>query len=152
MNDPSLPYVAQAPWYVRFLGLPAVAAMVISLWPTPTPVAFQVWEQSSWFFRCAMVLAAVVIPSGAAGLLFEKTLFTETGIEHRTKFLRRIAKSYAEIERLEYEARRLGRPESLEIIFSDRNKIFITGGQADLQVIFQILKIRTIKHVQQKRR
>ncbi len=99
-----------------------------------------------------MLVSAVVIPVGAAGLLFEKTVLTETRIEHRTKFLRRIAKSYSDIERLEYEARRLGRPESIEIIFSDMNKIFITGGQADLRAIIQILNARTNEPIHQKRR
>lgn len=152
MNNLSLPYVAQAPWYIRILGLPAVGAMIVTLWPNPTPVAFQLWQQGTWIFRLAMIVAAIVIPSGAAGLLFERYVFAETGLEHRTKFLRKIVKPYSDIQSMEYMAPSWGHPESLKIVFSDLSKISIMGGQANLQRVIQILQTRTDKPIHQKSR
>lgn len=135
-----IPYTAQAPWYVRILGLPAVVVIVAGLWPTPTPAIFQVWQQSSWLFRLSMIVTAIVVLVGAAGLLFERTVFTETWIEHRTKFLRRVLKPYSEIESLIYDSQGLGRAESIKIMFSDGSKISIAGGEADIGIIIEILK------------
>jgi hypothetical protein len=152
MKNPSVPYVAQAPWYIRILGLPAVVAMIVTLWPNPTPVAFQLWQQSTWIFRFAMIIAAIVIPSGAAGLLFERNRFTDTELEHRTRFLRKIVRPYSDIQSMEYTAPSWGHPESLKIVFSDSSKITIMGGQANLQRVIQILKTRTDKPIYEKSR
>jgi hypothetical protein len=152
MNDPLLPYVAQAPWYIRIFGLLAFVILVIILWPAPTPAVFEIWQQSTWLFRIVMVIGLIVLPSGAAGLLFEKNVFTETWMEHRTGFLRRIVKPYSDIQSMEYTAPSWGHPESLKIIFSDSSKISIMGGQANLQRVIQILKTRTDKPVYEKSR
>lgn len=87
-----------------------------------------------------MIVTAISIGVGTASALFSKTVFTETEIKHRTKFLRRMSKRYSDIESLVYDSGNLGRPESLKIIFADSSKVLITGGEAKIGIIIDILK------------
>lgn len=121
--------------------------MITVLWLANTPATFQFWQESSWLFRMVMITTAIGISVGGAGILFEKTVFTETGIKHRTKSLREMSKPYSDIESLVYDSQSLGRPESLEIIFADSSKIIITGGQADLGMIIEILKACVVNQI-----
>src|SRR5262249_20249199 len=142
-----LPYVAQTPWYIKIWAFPALGAMICALWPSTTPVAFQLWQQGSLLFRLCMIFAAVMIPIGALSAFFERTVFKRTGIEYRSKFLKTMFKPYSDIEALEYTARSLGRPESLKISFSDSCEITITGDTGDLKAIIQIIEAQTITTV-----
>jgi uncharacterized membrane protein len=140
MSETPLPYVAKAPWYIRTFVFGGLIFTITVLWLATTPTAFQFWQESPWLFRVVMIMTAIGISIGVAGILLEKTIFTETGIKHRTKFLRKISRPYSDIRSLVYDSQSLGRPESLEILFADSNKVFITGGQANLGIIIEILK------------
>jgi len=140
MSETPLPYVTQAPWYIKIWALPALVAVACAVWPNPTPVVIQLWEQGSLFFRVAMIITAVITPIGVLGLFFERTIFKRTGIEHRSKFLKTMVKPYSDIKALEYNTRSLGRPESLKIIFSDSYSITITGGTANLRTVTDIIE------------
>ena len=97
-------------------------------------------KKAPWLYRMVIIMTAIGISVATAGFLFEKTVFTETEIKHRNKFLREISKSYSDIESLVYDSGNLGRPESLKIIFADSSKVLITGGQAKIGIIINILK------------
>lgn len=115
-------------------------SVVTIFWLADDPTALQFWQESSWLFRVMMIVTAISIGVGTASALFSKTVFTETEIKHRTKFLRRMSKRYSDIESLVYDSGNLGRPESLKIIFADSSKVLITGGEAKIGIIIDILK------------
>jgi len=116
--------------------------VVIALWLADDITFLQLWQESPWLFRVAAIIATICVIVGTASVLFEKTVFTETEIKHRNKFLREMSKPYSDIESLVYDSGNLGRPESLKIIFADSSKVLITGGQAKIGIIIDILKAR----------
>ncbi len=122
------------------LGGYIFVATILCLPDDTQPTTLQFWQESPWLYRIIMIMAAIGVGVGIASTLFEKTVFTETEIKHRTKFLRRMSKPYSDIDSLVYESQTLGRPESLKIIFTDSSRILITGGQAKIGVIIDILK------------
>lgn len=143
MNKIPLPYMVRTPWYIKIWVLPVIGVVIFALLPNPTPIAFQLWEQSGWLFRLCMLMAGIGIPIGAANIFFKRTVFSETGISHRTNLLKSWFKSYSEVEAFEYDIGSLGRPESLKIIFLDLSEIVITGGEADVKTVTQIISTHT---------
>lgn len=138
-DRPSVPFVVKYPWYMKLLVSPLIGVLVIGLLPNPTPIAFEVWEQGNLVFRLCMLLAAVMIPVGIAEIFFARFVFTESGIEKRTKFLTKEFRPYSEIEAVEYRPDNILQPAFLTITFSDLCVIKIAGGLANLQTIRRIL-------------
>lgn len=136
---PSIPYVVKYPWYMKLLVLPLIGILVLVFLPNPTPAVFEVWEQQNLLFRLCMILAGVMIPAGMAEVSFFRLVFTESGIEKRTKFLRKQFRPYSEIEAVEYRPATIFQPAFLTITFSDLHTIKIVSGLANLQTIGTIL-------------
>ena len=138
-DKPSVPYVVRYPWYMKLLVSPLIGVLVLVLIPNPTPVAFELWEQRNLAFRLCMLLAGAMIPVGIAEIFFARWVFTESGIEKRTKFLRKEFRPYSEIEAVEYRPADLFQPAFLTITFSGLQTIKIVSGLANLQKIATIL-------------
>ncbi|HEX6043840.1 MAG TPA: hypothetical protein VFZ22_05075 [Pyrinomonadaceae bacterium] len=127
------------PWYVKLLVSPLIGILVLLFLPNPTPVAFEVWEQQNLVMRLCMLLAGVLIPAGIAEAFFARLVFTESGIEKRTKFLKKQFGLYSEIEAVEYRPATIFQPAFLIITFSDLRTIKIVSGLANLQTVGTIL-------------
>lgn len=136
---PCLPYVVTYPWYVKLIVSPLIVILVLLFLPNPRPVAFEVWEQQSIVIRLCMLLSGVLIPAGMAEIFFARLVFTESGIEKRTKFLKKQFGLYSEIETVEYRPNTILQPASLTITFSDLRTIKIVSGLANLQTVGTIL-------------
>ena len=137
--DSSLPYVVKYPWYLKLPVLPFIGLLVLLFLPNPTPVAFEVWEQQNLVMRLCMLLAGVLIPAGMAEISFFRLVFTESGIEKRTKLLKKEFRPYSEIEAVEYRPATIFQPAFLTITFSDLRTIKIVSGLANLQTVGTIL-------------
>ncbi len=131
-------YVVQYPWWLKLLVSPLIGLPVLLLIPNPTPVAFELWEESL-FVRIIMVLGGLAILAGVAETFFAKLVFTESGIEKRSKFLRKEFRPYSEIEAVEFRPGDSFQPAFLTITFSDLRKIKITSGLANLQTVGELL-------------
>ncbi len=138
-DRPSVPYVVQYPWYMKLLVSLLIPVLVLVLLPNPRPVAFELWEQGNFVFRFCMLLSGVMIPAGIAEIFFARFVFTEAGIEKRTKFLRTEFRSYSDMEAVEYRPANAFQPASLTITFSDLGTIKIVSGLGNLQLIRTIL-------------
>ena len=116
-----------------------IGVLVLVLFPNPTPVAFEVWEQGNLVLRLCMLLCAVIIPAGIAEIFFTRTVFTKSGIEQRTNFLRKQFRPYSEIEAVEYRSDTIWQPAFLTITFSDLRTIKIFSGLFNLKTAGAIL-------------
>jgi hypothetical protein len=139
LDRPYVPYVVKYPWYVKLLVSPLIGVLVLLLFPNPTPLAFELWEQRNLAFRLCMLFGWVIIPVGIAEIFFARWVFTESGIEKRTKFLRKEFRPYSEIEAVEYRPADIFQPAFLTITFSGLQTIKIVSGLANLQRIATIL-------------
>jgi len=138
-DRPAVPYVVKYPWYMKLLVSPLIVILVLALIPNPTPVAFELWEHGNFVLRICLLVGAVGIPAGIAEIFFARLVFSESGIEQRTKFLRKQFRPYSEIEAVEYRPQTIFQPGFLTITFSDLHKIKIVSGLANLQTIGTIL-------------
>jgi hypothetical protein len=139
LDRPSVPYVVKYPWYMKLLVSPLIGVLVLLLFPNPTPLAFELWEQRNLAFRLCMLFGGVIIPVGIAEIFFARWVFTDSGIEERTKFLRKEFRPYSEIEAVEYRPANIFQPAFLTITFSGLHTIKIASGLANLQRIDSIL-------------
>ena len=137
--DPSLPYVVKYPWYLKLMALLMLGILVLALIPNPRPVAFELWEQGNLVLRICMLVGGIGIPAGIAEIFFAGLVFSESGIEQRTKFLRKEFRPYSEIEAVEYRPATIFQPAFLTITFSDLRTIKIVSGLANLQTVGTIL-------------
>ena len=81
----------------------------------------------------------VGIPAGLTEIFFARLDFSESGVEQRTKFLRKKFRPYSEIEAVEYRPETTFHPGFLTITFSNLHKIKIASGLANLQTVLTIL-------------
>jgi hypothetical protein len=124
---------------MKLLVSPLIGILVLLLLPNPTPVAFELWEQRNLAFRLCMLLGGVLIPAGIAEIFFFRLVFTDSGIEKRTKFLWKKFRPYSEIEAVEYRPDNVFQPAFLTITFSDLHTIKIFSGLANLEKVGSIL-------------
>jgi hypothetical protein len=136
-----VPYVVEYPWWMKLLGSPLIVILVLLLVPNPRPVAFELWEHGNLILRICLLVGGVSIPAGVAEAFFARLVFTESGIEKRTKFLRKEFRPYSEIEAVEYRPEDAFQPGFLIITFSDLRTIKIASGLANLQRIGEILEM-----------
>ena len=144
-DRPSLPYVVRYPWYVKLMVPPLIGFLVLAFFPNPRPIAFELWEQTNLIFRLCMLLTAVMIPAGIAEISFFKTIFTDSGIEQRSKYLTKMFKPYSEIEAVEYRPESVWQPASLIITFSDLRTMRLYNGLFNVQTVDKILDTYTKK-------
>lgn len=138
-DRPAVPYLVKYPWYMKLMALLMLGVLVLALIPNPTPVAFELWEQGNLVLRICLLVGGIGIPAGIAEIFFARLVFSESGIEQRTKFLRREFRPYSEIEAVEYRPETIFQPGFLTITFSDLRKIKIASGLANLQTVGTIL-------------
>lgn len=138
-DKPSVPYVVKYPWYMKLMALLSLGIMVFLVIPNPRPVVLELWEQQNTVFRFCMLLSALIVPAGIAEIAFFRLVFSESGIEKRTKFLTKQFRPYSEIEAVEYRPATILQPAFLTITFSDLRTIKIASGLANLQTIGTIL-------------
>lgn len=50
----------------------------------------ELWETGNTVLRFSMLLCAVIIPAGIGEVFFFRLVFSESGIEERTKFLTKV--------------------------------------------------------------
>jgi hypothetical protein len=86
-----------------------------------------------------MLLCAVIVPAGIAEIFFFRLVFTDCGIEERTRFLSKKFRAYSEVEAVEYRPGTIFQPPFLTIKFSDLHTLKIASGLANLQTIGRIL-------------
>ena len=146
-NGPSVPYMVKYPWYVQLIASLSFAIVVFLLIPNPRPVVIELWQQQNIAVRLCMLLCAVIVPSSLMEIFSYKTVFSESGIERRTKFLRKEFRPYAEVEGVEYRPETLLQPAFLMITFSDLHTIKISSGLANLQTLGLILETYSNKLV-----
>lgn len=137
-DRPSVPYVAKYPWFMKLIALLSVGIVVFVFLPNPRPAVLELWEQQNAIFRFCMLLCAVIVPAGIAEIFFFRLVFSESGIERRTKFLTKEFRPYSEIELVDYRPATILEPAFLTINFSD-HKIKIASGLADLETVSTIL-------------
>ena len=138
-DRPAVPYVVKYPWYMKLMALLMLGVLVLALIPHPRPVAFELWEQGNLVLRICLLVGAVGIPAGIAEIFFARLVFLESGIEQRTKFLRKRFRAYSEIEAVEYRPETSFQPGFLIITFSNLRKIKIVSGLANLKTVGTIL-------------
>ncbi|HSK64449.1 MAG TPA: hypothetical protein VK893_11425, partial [Pyrinomonadaceae bacterium] len=68
-----------------------------------------------------------------------RLVFSESGIEERTKFLRKKFRPYSEVEGIEFRPGTIFQPPFLTITFSDLHLIKLASGLANLQTVGRIL-------------
>lgn len=124
---------------MKLMALLLLGIIVLLLLPNPRPVVLELWEQQNTVFRVCMLLCAVIVPPAIAELSFFRLVFSESGIEQRTKFLKKEFRPYSEIEAVEYRPETIFQPGFLTITFSDLRKIKIASGLANLQIVGTIL-------------
>ena len=117
-----------------FLGI-----MGLALFPNPRPIVLDLWEQGNTALRFCMLLCAVIVQAGIGETFFFRLVFSESGIEERTKFLGKKFRPYGEIEGVEYRPGTIFQPPFLIITFSDLRTIKIPSGLANLQTVGTIL-------------
>lgn len=138
-DRPSVPYVVKYPWYVKLIALLSVGIVVFLLIPNPRPVVLELWEQRNIALRVCMLLCAVMVPAGIAEIFLFRLVLSESGIEVRTKFLRKKVRPYSEVEGVEYRPGTIFQPPFLTITFSDLHTIKLAIGLANLQTVATIL-------------
>jgi hypothetical protein len=138
-DRPAVPYVVRYPWYMKLMALLMLGVVVLAVIPNPRPVAFEIWEHANLVFRLCMLIGAIGIPAGIAEIFFYRLVFSESGIERRSKFLRKEFRPYAEVAGVEYRPESIWQPGFLIITFSDLRKIKIPSGLARLQTVGAIL-------------
>ena len=137
-DRPSVPYVVKYPWYMKIIGLLCLGVIVFFLIPNPRPPALELWERWNTFFRLLMVVSVVIVSAGIAEIFFFRMIFSASGIERRSKFLRTVFTPYSEVK-VKYRPETYSEPAFLIITFSDLHTIKISDGLANLQTVGGIL-------------
>lgn len=136
-----LPYRTRFPWFLQTLVFTG-AGIVLYLIFFETNTIIQLWSESNWLFRLMMLFTLVASLGGSTEGLFQRTTLTQTSITHRTRFLRTIKKTYADISHLEFKQGKY-----LDVYFVDGKKIKIWAATAQLPKVIRIIKGQTGKRL-----
>lgn len=101
---------------------------------------FEFWLHSPWWIKLLLPFVFIALHYGTASALFEKTIFDETGIDHRTWYLRRKKYPYSDISFLMIDTRHWKPDQRLIIKFLDGIRIKLSKGDGDLSIVYEILK------------
>lgn len=128
-------YEVKAPLFIKLLstiGYVAVCAAWI-FFQESSIVDF--WKSNDWVALIAALLFFFVSPVFMLIVFFTRTVFTDTGIIHTNFILRKIQKTYEEIDTVEITGR-----SDIRLHFVDGTSIKVLTGQNYLSKTLQVLE------------
>lgn len=121
MSHPKLPYTYQSPLSVKLSSFSLLLLPVFVL--TNLREFSAMWAHSGALFRSVMLMVATGLVTALGEVFVRKTVFTEEGIEHRTRLGTRYFKHYSEVVSFTDAA-------TVRVVFDNGRGIKFEGGEA----------------------